>query len=111
MVTTNGNSPVAFGPDGQVFVPKHFSETSTFTIAIDGGPTIGPIVDSFDTGAKGSGFTDRLIECTFTQTFSDEITLTRRDVRMLELDEEWIGANATISGSFTGTVMVMMPGH
>src|SRR5688572_19540591 len=64
--TVGDNSATAFGPDGQVFVAKQISGTATLTFDIEGGPTIGPIVEPFEEGAQGGGFEGRLIECSFT---------------------------------------------
>ncbi len=100
---------VVFGPDGQVFVGKHFSGTFTGTVEIQGGPTI-TFTDSFDEGVPGKGFQDRLITCEFTQTFTETFTLTAEDVAFLEIDESFIGATATFTGTASGTADVLVVG-
>lgn len=102
---------VVFAEDGQVLVAKHISGVSNVTLSIEDGPTI-PLEEDepFDEAVPGQGFEDQLVSCDFTIEFEDTFKLDKRFVAFLELDEEFIGANATITGEATGTAEVMVPG-
>ena len=107
-VSSNGGGAV-FTEDGQVLLAKRLSGTTAITITVEGGPTIS-FDEPFEAGAKGSGFEGRLVDCTFTQQFQDAFTLTKKDVAGLGLSDSFIGANATITGTTTGSAEVVAPG-
>ena len=112
-VSTIGNSSadVVFTTDGDVLVAKHISATSTDTLTVEGGPTIPLGESSFEGGAKGGGFQDRLISCDFTIESQNTFRLSKRAVAFFELGDEFIGATATISSTLTGTAEVIAPGN
>ena len=110
-VTGVDNAATALGPDGQVFVAKHIEGTSTGSLAVEGGPTVNlPPEEFVDHDSKGHGFTDRLTSCEFSATFSFTFTLTAEDVAFFGLDESLIGAEATFTGTTSGTAEVLTPG-
>jgi hypothetical protein len=109
-VSGNGGGAV-FTEDGQVLLAKSVSGVSNATISIEGGPTIPLPTESFEEGARGGGFEERLVTCEFTQDFVDTFTLSKKDVGFLELGDEFIGATATITGTTTGIAEVVAPGN
>ena len=113
---------VVFGPDGQVLVAKGFSDASfEGSIEIEGGPTITFPPEPFDEEPKGKGYEDRLIECDFTQTFSETFELTAEDIEFLEAHlaeqgtpmelDAFLGAEATFTGAASGTAHVLVVGR
>jgi len=115
-ITTMPNESVtAFGPDGRVFVVKGFSFESELTIEIEDGPTF-EFEEEEEDLVPGKGFQGRLIECSFTEEFTEEHTLDEETLPFLEemtgeeLDE-FLGATVTFSGTFTGTAHVLTPGR
>jgi len=110
-VTSVENASAAFDPDGRVLVAKHIEGTFAGSLAVQGGPTINFPPEEFEEGSNGRGFRDRLISCDFTDTFSDTFKLTAEDVAFFELDESFIGADATFTGTNSGTAEVIVPGN
>ena len=110
-VTTVENASAAFDPNGRVLVAKHIEGTFTGSLSVQGGPTINFPPEEFDEGSKGRGFRDRLVSCEFIATFTETFTLTAEDVEFFELDESFIGAEATFTGTNSGTAQVIVPGN
>lgn len=110
-VITMEHSATAFRPDGSVLVAKRFAGDSTVTVTTFDGAEFGPFLESFEEGANGKGFQDRLIECTFTEAFTDEFTLDAGTAEFFEIPEEYIGTDITLEGTFNGTAFVIDPGH
>jgi hypothetical protein len=106
--SSNGGGAV-FTEDGQVLLAKRLSGTTAITISVEGGPTVS-FDEPFEAGAKGSGFEGRLVDCTFTQQFEDQFTLSKKDVADFGLGNQFIGATATVTGTTTGTAQVVAPG-
>jgi hypothetical protein len=112
VTTVSGNGSGAVFTDGaQVLLAKSVSGVSNATISIEGGPTIPLPAESFEEGAKGKGFEERLVTCEFSQEFVDTFTLKKKDLAFLELGDEFLGATATITGTTTGTAEVVAPGN
>ena len=109
-VITNENAASAFLPDGQVAVAKRFSGEVEFTVTTFDDEVFGPFTDSITEGAKGKGFEDRLIECTFTEEFSDTFTLDAGAAEFFGIPESYIGTEVTNEGTFFGTAHVFIPG-
>ncbi|HVR33020.1 MAG TPA: hypothetical protein VMS74_09985 [Acidimicrobiia bacterium] len=108
----DGSSGVtAFTASGQVLVIKDAHFEGTITIAVEGGPTVGPLPESFELGsARGGGFADSLVHCTGVYTFEDTFELKRRDLGFLGLGAEFLGASTTVTGSFDFEMNVLAPG-
>ncbi len=104
------NSSAAFLPDGQVAVAKRFGGDVAFTITTFDGTVFGPIFDSFEEGAKGKGFEDRLVECSFSETFTDAFTLDAGAAEFFGIPEAYVGTEVTLEGTFDGTAWVIIPG-
>lgn len=111
LVTTieHSNGAAAFTSTG-VAVAKRFAGTGTFSFSIEGGPTLGPFPDSFDEGAQGQGFEDKLVACDFTDTFTDTFKANPSFLKAFDLDPDLKGATVTVSGDVTGTAWVFVPG-
>jgi len=95
---------------GDVSVVKRIAATAQFTFSIEGGPTLGPFQDSFEGGANGSGFEDRLVRCDFTLTFTDTFKASKKFIESFSLDPSLAGATVTVAGETTGTAWVVNPG-
>lgn len=105
------NSAAAFLPDGQVAVGKRFGGDVAFTITTFDGTVFGPVFDSFEEGAKGKGFEDRLVECSFTETFTETFILRAEDAAFFGIPETYVGTEVTLEGTFNGTAWVIIPGN
>ena len=109
-----GASSSGFILDGQVVVAKAFSFDGTITFTIDGLAPV-TIPDVGTEGGNGQGYQDRLVECTFENSFEDEFTLTKRDAAglgaFLGIDlTPYIGETVLVSGEGVGTASVFVPG-
>lgn len=112
---------VVFGPDGQVIVAKGFDVTFQGSIAIDGGPTINFPAENEVEEPKGKGYEDRLIECDFTETFTETFQITADNIEFFEAFlaelgtptelDAFLGADATFTGNASGTAQVLVPGE
>jgi len=109
-VITVENAATAFGPDGQVFVAKRISGDTSGTITTHDGQTF-PFSDSFTEGAKGNGFEDRLIPCSFTDTFMDTFVVDAEAASFLGIPAAYAGTEVTLAGTFNGTAWVLAPGN
>ena len=109
-IITKQNAATAFLPDGQVAVAKRFGGDTNFTITTFDGEVWGPFTDSFQEGAKGKGFEDRLVECTFTEEFTDAFTLDAGAAEFFSIPAEYIGTDVVIEGTFNGLAQVIIPG-
>jgi hypothetical protein len=106
-VSSVGGGNVVFGPNGETIVAKRVDATFDADLAISGGPTI-PLSFSFMVGAQGQGFEDRLVECTFEQFITETLTIKNREIRQFGLDPALKGAEATLTGSVSGTAWVFV---
>ncbi len=104
------NSAAAFLPDGQVAVAKQISGDVSFTVTTFDGAVFGPIFDSFEEGAKGKGFEGRLVECSFTETFTDTFLLDAGAAAFFDIPEGYVGTEVTLEGTVDGTASVIIPG-
>ncbi len=105
------NSAAAFLPDGQVAVAKRFGGDVAFTITTFDGTVFGPVFDSFEEGAKGHGFEDRLVECSFSETFTETFILDAEAAAFFGIPAGYVGTEVTLEGTFDGTVWVIIPGN
>lgn len=112
LVTTieQNNGTAAFTSSG-VAVVKRVSADTTVTFSIEGGPTLGPFPDSFEEGAEGQGFEDRLVACDFSFSFSDTFRATTQFLQSFDLDPSLKGATVTVTGTVTGTAWIVLPGQ
>ena len=112
LVTTieQANGAASFTSSG-VAVVKRISASETDTFAIEGGPTLGPFTNSFEEGANGQGFEDRLVACDFELTFTDTFTANKKFIAFFDLDPSLTGAEVTVTGSVSGTAWVVSPGQ
>jgi hypothetical protein len=110
-VVTVDNAPTAFGPDGRVYVAKRLAFESVTTITTFDGEVFGPYFDSFEEGARGSGFQGRLFECTFTQAETFTFTLDAEGAEFLGIPDEYIGTEVIVEGAADGTAWVLAPGR
>ncbi|MGB2695707.1 MAG: hypothetical protein WBD55_11060 [Dehalococcoidia bacterium] len=105
------NSATVFGPDGRVLVAKRISGDVSSTITTFDGAVFGPIDDSFVEGAKGKGFQGRLVECSFTEAFTETFTLDAETADVFGIPAAYVGTEATFNGTVDGTALVLMPGR
>jgi hypothetical protein len=108
----DGSSGVAaFTASGQALVIKAAHFEGSITIEVEGGPTVGPLPESFELGsARGGGFADALVHCTGEYAFEETFELKRRDLGFLGLGTEFLGASTTVTGSFDFEMDVLAPG-
>lgn len=106
-----GSSGMAvFTASGQVLVIKNAHFEGSITIEVEGGPTLGPLPETFELGsARGGGFAEALVHCTGEYTFEDTVELKRRDLGFLGLGTEFLGASTTVTGSFDFEMDVLAP--
>ena len=109
-IVTMEHSANAFLPDGQVIVAKRFSGTSEFTVTTFDGVVFGPISDSFTEGVKGKGFEGRLVECSFTESFTESFTLDAGGAEFFGIPPQYVGTDVTLNGTFSGVASVIIPG-
>ena len=112
LITTieHSNAAASFTSSG-VAVVKRISASETDTLSVEGGPTLGPFTDSFEEGASGQGFEDRLVACDFDLTFTDTFTASKRFIAFFGLDPNLTGATVTVTATITGTAWVLLPGQ
>ena len=103
-------SAAVFLPDGQVAVGKRFEGDVAFTITTSGGTVFGPFFDSFEEGAKGKGFENRLVECSFAETFTDTFILDAGAAEFFGIPAAYVGTEVTLEGTVDGTAWVIIPG-
>ena len=103
-------SAAVFLPDGQVVVGKRFEGDVAFTITTSDGTVFGPVFDSFEEGAKGKGFENRLVECSFSETFTDVFTLDAGAAEFFGIPAAYVGTEVTLEGTVDGTAWVIIPG-
>jgi hypothetical protein len=104
-------SAAVFLPDGQVAVGKRFEGDVAFTITTFNGTVFGPFFDSFEEGAKGKGFQSRLVECSFSETFTDAFTLDAGAAEFFGIPAAYVGTEVTFEGTVDGTAWVIIPGN
>jgi hypothetical protein len=107
---TMDSSGVAFTPNG-VLVAKRISGEFTFSITTFDGQVFTSPPETFDEGSRGRGFGGRLIECTFTENFSETFTLEAEDAEAFGIPDEYVGTEVTGQGGGTGTAWVIDPGN
>jgi hypothetical protein len=107
VVTLQNNSVVAWGSGGQVFVAKRFLSEFNATVTTNDGNTYS-VSDSFDDVlAKGNGFKERLIRCTFSEQFTDVFILDEQAAIDFGVPLSYVGTEVTLQGTFDGTAWVM----
>ena len=104
------NALSSFGPDGQVFVLKRISGDVSFTITTFDEEVFGPFSDTFEDAVNGKGFEDRLVPCSFTQTFTETFTLDAGAADFFGIPPTYVGTEVTFEGIVDGTRWVLMPG-
>ena len=104
-------SAAVFLPNGQVAVGKRFEGDVAFTITTSDGKVFGPIFDSFEEGGKGKGFENRLIECSFVETFTEVFILDAETAAFFRIPEAYVGTEVTTEGTVHGTAWVIIPGN
>lgn len=110
-VVVKGNSAAAFEIDGtRVFVSKRFAGEINGTVTTHDSQTF-PVSDSFDEGARGRGFQDRLIDCTFAEMFTETFILTARDAGFFGIPAVYIGTEVTFDATLSATVSVTVVGR
>lgn len=105
------NSATIFLPHGQVVVGLRGSGEASFTITTSDGTVFGPFLDSSEEGAKGKGFESRLVECSFTETFTETFILDAEAAAFFAIPEAYVGTEVTLEGTFDGTAWVIIPGN
>ena len=106
IITLQNNSVVAWVP-GQVFVAKRFLGEFDATVTTFDGNTYS-VSDSFDDVlAKGNGFKERLIRCTFSEQFTDVFILDEQAAIDFGVPLSYVGTEVTLEGTFDGTAWVM----
>ncbi len=107
VITLQNGAVAAWGPDGQVFVAKRFLGDFNATVTTFDGNTY-PVSDSFDDVlAKGNGFQDRLIRCTFSEEFTDVFILDEQAAIDFGVPLSYVGTEVTVEATFDGTAWVM----
>jgi len=109
-IISKQNAATAFLPDGQVIVAKRFGGEAEFTVTTDDGVVWGPFTDSFQEGAKGKGFEGRLVECKFTEQFTDAFPLDAGAAEAWGIPASYIGTNVELEGTFNFVAQVIIPG-
>jgi len=110
-VTANARSQgAAAWVDGRVAVAKAFGGSGSFTVTV-GGVTYGPFPEEFQEELHGQGLQDKVVECTFTDQFTETFPLDAETAEEFGIDPSLIGQTATVTGTFMGTVWVMLPGQ
>jgi len=110
-IITKENAATAFLPDGQVVVAKRFGGEVNFTVTTFDSVVWGPFNDSFEEGARGKGFEGRLVECSFTDVFTDIFTLDAGAAEFFGIPAQYIGTDVTIDGTSHTVAQVIIPGQ
>jgi hypothetical protein len=113
-VTTTDQGVQVFDADGKPLVLKALDASDDATLTV-GGETV-QVGGSFGFAKPGDGYQDRLVECSFVESFTDTFRFGKRDVQFLsqvhpEVDwSQFVGETATVSGTASGTAWVLRPG-
>jgi hypothetical protein len=107
-VVTVENAAAAFA-NGGVLVAKRIAADVSVTVTTFDDQVFGPFPDSFDEGGRGQGYQQRLIECSFAETFEETFTLDERTADFFHIPAQYVGREVTLTGEVEGTAWVIDP--